>query len=219
MAAKRTDQKRILVVDDHPVFRDGLARLIEQEGDLSVCGTTDNASDAMRMVETMKPDLVSVDISLTGKNGIELLKTVKAMHPELKALVFSMHDEALYAERALRAGALGYVMKGAPVEVVIGAIRRVLAGDIYLSESMSDSLLKISINGAPGLASPLRSLSDRQLEVLELFGRGNSSKVIAEKLKLSVKTVEVHRQNIKQKLGLGSALEFMRYAVRWVEQN
>lgn len=214
-----SNPKKLLIVDDHPIFREGLVQVLSQESGLAICGKASNAATAMELANSMKPDLAIVDISLGGKSGIELLKTLRATNPEIPVLVLSMHDEMLYAERALRAGAMGYLMKGEPVEAVLEAIKKVLSGQLYLSKAMSDSLIKNSIKSSDGHAYPLDGLSDRQLEILELFGHGNSSRAIANKLKLSVKTVETHRENIKQKLGLKSALELTRYAVRWVDQQ
>src|ERR1700722_20806911 len=210
-------RSRILIVDDHPLVRSGLRLLIDCEHDLSVCGEAANADEAMRLLEQHKPDLLIVDLSLKESSGLELIKRIKAKHPDAKMLVSSMFEESLYAERVLNAGALGYVHKQEGMERVIEAIRCVLSGRVWLSTAMSDRMLRrMTISQAPPTQSPVHTLSDRELEVFELIGRGRSTKDIAKQLHLSVKTVETHREKIKAKLGLVSGAELTRAAVQWI---
>lgn len=209
---------KILLVDDHPIVRQGLAELIEQEDDLVICGEAQSGFEALQAIATAKPDLAMVDISLQGTNGLELIKQIKAGHSDVPVLVLSMHDETLYAERALRAGARGYVMKEEATARLITAIRRVLSGEIYLSERMSARLLSRFVDGGPQTGgSAMERLSDRELEVFELIGRGLSTRRIAEELHLSIKTIESHREHIKEKLKLESSQELMRHAMQWVQ--
>jgi DNA-binding NarL/FixJ family response regulator len=208
---------RLFVVDDHPIVRGGLVELINKEPGLEVCGEASNAQDAMQMVAKVKPSLVIVDVSLDGTNGIELIKNLSARHPSLPILAFSMHDEVIYAERALRAGAKGYIMKQEPAEKLMTAIQRALKGQIALSENMSSRLLGQFV-GAPTQVqnvSPVDRLSDRELEVLQLMGKGLSTTQIADQLFLSVKTIETYREHLKQKLKLNSGQELLRYAIEW----
>lgn len=209
---------RILVVDDHPMMRQGLAALINNEKDLSVCGEAESAAQAMDSIGTAKPDLVIADITLPDKSGLELIKDALAVHPGLRILVVSMHDESLYAERVLRAGGRGYIMKQEGGKRLMDGIRQVLAGQIYVSEKISKRILEIfsgQRNTSGG--SPVEKLTDREFEVFQLIGEGKGTRDIAEKLHLSVKTVEVHRLHIKEKLEIKSAGELIRFAVRWVE--
>ena len=209
---------RIVVVDDHPLLRKGLVLSLEVETDLTVCGQASNAEDALSVVEAENPDLVLVDISLPGMSGLELIKQIHAIRPTMKTLVVSRHDESLYAERAIRAGAKGYVMKLEASDVMVKAVRRVMNGGIYVSEEINERLLLGMASGHETLAqSPLEVLSDRELEVFELTGRGYGTRDIAERLHLSVKTVESYRARIKTKLNLDSAAELMQHAVQWVE--
>ncbi len=210
--------KKILIVDDHPLMRKGLALSLEAESDLTICGQVADAEEAMDALEKLDPDLAIVDISLPGMSGLELIKHMQALRPELRTLVVSRHDEALYAERAIRAGARGYVMKLEAGEMIVKAVRRVLAGGIYVSEEINERLLLGLAAGRQELAqSPLEVLSDRELEVFELTGRGLGTREIAERLHLSVKTVESYRARIKDKLNLKTAAELMQHAVQWVE--
>ena len=210
--------ERILIVDDHPLMRKGLALSIDAEPDLSVVSQAEDAEQAMEAIDEAAPDLAIVDISLPGMSGLELLKHMQALRPELLVLVVSRHDEALYAERAIRAGARGYVMKLEAADVIVKAIRRVLNGGIYVSDEINERLLLGIARGRESLAkSPLEVLSDRELEVFELTGRGRSTREIAEKLHLSIKTVESYRARIKDKLTLSNAAELMQHAVNWVE--
>jgi DNA-binding NarL/FixJ family response regulator len=213
-------RRRVLVVDDHPIMREGLRQLINHEADLMVCGDSADAAEAMSLICSARPDLVLADISLPGKSGLEMIKDIRAQHPDLPVLVLSMHDEALYAERVLRAGARGYIMKQEGGRKLIQAIQQVLAGQIFVSERMSAKILEI-FSGRRGKAtsSPVELLTDREFEVFQLIGKGLSTSRIAEQLHLSVKTVEVHRLHIKEKLKLKTAPELIRFAVRWVESE
>jgi DNA-binding NarL/FixJ family response regulator len=214
-------KQRIFLVDDHPITREGLARLINHERDMEVCGHANTAAKAVTDIEPLKPDLVVVDVSLTtGASGLELIKDLGARHPRLRMLALSTHDEALYAERALRAGAKGYVMKQEPTEKVMAAIRQVLAGGIFLSDAMKDRLLrKITQSGSAPSASEIERLSDRELEVYRLIGQGRGTRQIADELHLSMSTVETYRTHIKEKLHLASAPELVRRAVEWVHSQ
>lgn len=210
----------ILIVDDHPILRSGLAQTLGEELDLAVTAEAGSAEEAMQRLEASPVDLALVDISLAGgASGIELIKHMQERWPEVKVLVVSRHDESLYAERAIRAGARGYVMKLRAGEEIVKAVRRVLDGRIYVSEDVKDRLLMgLAAGGASSvMASPLELLSDRELEVFELTGRGLSTREIAERLHLSPKTVESYRARTKSKLDLDSATELTRHAVRWVE--
>jgi DNA-binding NarL/FixJ family response regulator len=219
MAAKnKNSAQRILIVDDHPMMRTGLAQLIGNEDDLKVCTEADNAGQALDAVAKQKFELALVDISLPDKNGLELIKDIRALKPDLPILVLSMHDEMIYAERVLRAGARGYIMKQEGGQKILAAIRQVLAGKVYVSEKMSARILEnFSGNQTENPGSPVRRLSDREFEVFQLIGQGIGTRDIAGRLHLSVKTVEVHRANIKEKLQLTTATELVRYAVRWLD--
>lgn len=208
---------RILLVDDHPLMRKGLAITLDAETDLKVVAQADSAEDALEFLSSNPVDLAIVDISLPGMSGLELVKHLSAIHPGLPVLVVSRHDESLYAERALRAGARGYVMKLEAADVIVDAARRVLRGGVYVSPEISDRLL-LGMAAGTNLAinTPFDVLSDRELEVFEMTGRGLGTRDIAEKLHLSVKTVESYRARIKTKLGLTTAAEFMQHAVQWV---
>ncbi|MDD5140295.1 MAG: response regulator transcription factor [Verrucomicrobiales bacterium] len=219
-SAAAQNRKRIFIVDDHPMMRQGLAQLIGAEPDLTVCGEAENAGAALAAISTLKPELVLADISLPGKNGLELIKDFQAMQPGLPVLVISMHDESLYAERVLRAGGRGYIMKQEGGKKLMQAIRQVLSGQIYVSEKMSASILETFSGRRPGTEnSPMEKLTDREFEVFQLISQGKGMREIAEQFHLSVKTVEVHRTNIKAKLKLKSASELMRFAVRWSESQ
>jgi DNA-binding NarL/FixJ family response regulator len=221
MATKpKAPPKRILIVDDHPMMRTGLAQLIDNEPDLKVCAEADTAGQAIDIVAKQKFDLALLDISLPDKSGLELLKDIRSLRPELPILVVSMHDEMVYAERVLRAGGRGYIMKQEGGVKFLSAIRQVLAGQVYVSQNMSSRILEVFSGRQPDyFGSPVRKLSDREFEVFQFIGQGIGTRVIAEKLHLSVKTVEVHRANIKEKLALKTATELVRYAVRWVDSE
>lgn len=211
--------KRILIVDDHPVVRQGVRHMLEQEADLRVCAEAESAGEALQALQKHKPDLAIVDISLKGTDGLELTKWIRAQDEDLPILVLSMHDENLYAERVLRAGAHGYLMKAEVGDKIIAAVRKVLAGEIYLSEKVGQSILhEVSGRGGPLDASPIRHLSDRELEVFRLIGQGHGTREIANLLHLSVKTIETYRAHIKEKLGLTNATQLVRYAAQWVGQ-
>jgi DNA-binding NarL/FixJ family response regulator len=212
----RPKQHRIVIVDDHPIVRQGLVQLIDQEDDLHICGQAEDAQQAMQAIHALKPNLVIVDVSLKTGSGIDLIKDIKTQFPSLPVLTLSMHDEALYAERALRAGARGYIMKQEAPEEVVSAIRRVLAGTVYVSPGMAAKMVG-RITAGPGEkgTSPVDRLSDRELEVFRLIGEGYGTREMAEKLYLSVKTIETYRAHIKEKLNLQDANELLRAAIRW----
>ncbi|MCX7826015.1 MAG: response regulator transcription factor [Verrucomicrobiae bacterium] len=212
-------KKRILLVDDHPLLRQGITQLINDQADLVVCGEAEDRPGAMAAAEASQPDLAVVDISLKDQSGLELIKDFKARFPEMLTLVLSMHDESLYAERALRAGARGYIMKREASEKVLEAIRHVLDGGVYVSNKTAASILD-KVTGRPGASahSALDVLSDREMEVLALIGKGYGSQQIAKQLHLSVKTVEAHRANIKCKLNLRSGSELLQRAIGWAQQ-
>jgi DNA-binding NarL/FixJ family response regulator len=213
-------KKRVLIVDDHPVFRFGLAGLISEQTRLEVCGHADSAPLALDAMRRLKPDIVLVDLSLRGTNGIELIKLMKAEEPDLPVLVISMHNEAVFGMRALKAGALGYVMKAEAMNHVAEAIFKVLQGKIYVSPEFAEKLIFKAVQSAEaGAGSPVDALSDRELEVLQQLGRGGSTRSIAEALHLSVKTIETHRAHIKEKLGLQDSEEMVKFAIDWVAQQ
>jgi len=209
----------VMIVDDHPMMREGLRQLIAQSDDLEVCCEAENAAMALQQIEKGRPDLAIVDISLKESSGLELIKDLRIRQPGLPLLVLSMHDESLYAERVLRAGGQGYLMKHEGGEKIMAAIRQVLSGRIYLSEKMSDRMIGQAAgkNASPAAGPSVDRLSDREFEVFQLIGCGRTTREIAEKLHISIKTVEVHRVNVKQKLSLATAPELIRFAVRWVE--
>jgi DNA-binding NarL/FixJ family response regulator len=211
-----SDSAQIVIVDDHPIVRHGLAQLINDEPGLNVCGSAANPAEALEVLEQQVPDLVIVDLSLGDDSGLDLLKTLHSQRPELPVLVLSMHDEAYYADRVLRAGAMGYIMKQEAAEQMISAIHQVLSGKVYLSESMAASMLtRLVGRRVVRGGTPVDHLTDRELQVLGLIGKGLGTRQIAEKLHLSVKTVENHREHIKAKLKLRTSAELVRYAVRW----
>jgi DNA-binding NarL/FixJ family response regulator len=219
-AEPKAKKRTILLVDDHPLFRRGMGALLDSQDDLQVSGEAENSGGALDAIRRQRFDLVIVDIGLRGSaNGIELMKSIKAEHPDLPVLMVSMYDETLYAERALRAGARGYVMKREALDCVLGAIRDVLRGEIYISPSMSKRMIFDHIHGSGEARSAVERLSDRELEIFQLIGEGRDMHEIAEVLHLSKKTVEAHRANIKEKLGVSSAREVVRYASQWVNQQ
>lgn len=223
MAAKKktkSDKNRVYLVDDHPIVRQGLIKLIEQEAGLEVCGEAGSVSEALPAIQEHEPDVVLVDISLEDSNGLELIKTIDDLGLQIPTLVLSMHDESLYAEHALKAGASGYVMKQAAATTLVSAIEKVLDGEIYVSKTMSSQMLKMAFrSGGEKSRSGTEALSLRELEVFELIGRGNSTREIAEQLNLSVKTIETYRAHIKDKLHLRSGTELMQKAIHWVENE
>jgi DNA-binding NarL/FixJ family response regulator len=211
------DAKRIVIVDDHPLFRKGLEQLIHSDGAFAICGEASSAPEAMDVIRKLDPDLAIVDLSLPGANGIELIKNIRAEFPKLPILVLSMHDESLYALRALRAGAEGYVMKHEAMANVIHAIHDVFNGRPYLSPAMAAQVITKFAHGASeGETDAVDRLSDRELEILELIGKGNDVRQIAKLLHLSPKTVETHRAHIKDKLDLKNSREVARFALQWL---
>lgn len=216
----RKPKIKVLLVDDHPILRAGLGRLINQEADMMICGEAEDGATAFDLVGTLNPDIAVIDISLKGSNGIELVKNLKARYPELPTMVLSMHDESLYAERALRAGSLGYIMKEEAIEQVLVAIRKVLQGEIFLSEKMKSKMLQQMASGkGKVVSSPIEQLTDRELEVFRLIGEGCSTRQIAGQLHLSVRTVEAYREYIKSKLNLKNATELVQHAFHWVHHE
>jgi DNA-binding NarL/FixJ family response regulator len=212
---------KVMLVDDHPIVRHGLSLLIAQEPDLELCGEASTAVETLDALKVIMPDIILVDISLQGSSGIELTKAIRDSYPHLPVLILSMHDETLYAERALRSGARGYVMKQESAETVLRAVRCVLGGDVYLSEKLASSLLKEAVCGQRAELDRfgIEMLSDRELEIFELIGRGMATRTIAERLKLSVKTIETHRSHIKQKLNLTTSAELVHRAFHWIEAS
>ncbi|MGA2233802.1 MAG: response regulator transcription factor [Tepidisphaeraceae bacterium] len=211
---------RVLIVDDHPMIREGLASMLATQPDIEFCGEAETAAQALEMIPLKRPGIVIADITLPGKSGIELIKDIVAMYPEVSTLAVSMHDESVYAERVLRAGARGYIMKKEGGKRIIEAIRKVAAGDVAVSEKMSAQILRI-FSGRPGgdADSPVRQLTDREFEVFELIGRGLGTAQMAVELHISAKTVEVHRAHIKEKLQIKSGTELIAYAARWSEST
>lgn len=208
---------RIMIVDDHPFLRRGLAEFIEDETGMMVCGQASGITEAVQSLEQVGPDVLVVDLKLKDGSGFELIKQVKAMNRIIRMLVLSMYDETMYAERALRAGAMGYITKEEASDKVVDAIRQILRGEIYLSDQMSVRMLKDVASGRPRrVGSPLESLSDRELEVFELIGHAQGTRQIANRLHLSIKTIETHRESIKRKLALHGNLELIRSAMHWV---
>src|SRR5579872_321319 len=210
-------ETRVLIVDDHPFMRRGLAQTINDQPGLEVCGEAGSVAEALRIMESTNPHLAVVDISLGNESGIELIQAIREKWPETKVLVSSMHDETLFAERALRAGALGFVNKGEPPDVFVAALQRVNSGQIYLSERMTNRMLdQVLTDKVEVSRSPIEGLSNRELEVFEMIGKGMATKQIAAKLGLSPKTIETYREHIKQKLNLANSTELTRNAVQWV---
>jgi DNA-binding NarL/FixJ family response regulator len=209
--------RKVVIVDDHPIVRQGLAQLISQESDLQVVGEADGARTAIEVLERVAPDAVIVDLMLKDSSGIDLIKDIKAKSPEARILVVSMHDEAVYAERALRAGAHGYIMKQEATNAVLNALRKVLGGDVYVSEEVVSRMLRRMVGGRA--SDGIERLSDRELEVFQGIGQGLSVSEIADKLKVSPKTVETYRAHIKEKLGLTGATDVLRVAVSWLERK
>lgn len=217
MPTTEQQQVRVLIVDDHPFMRRGLAQTINDMSDMVVCGEASDKAEGLQKVEELNPDLVVIDISLGDGSGIELIKEIKSRWPNTKMLVSSMHDESLFAERAIRAGALGFVNKGESSDIFVDALRKVKDGNTYLSSRMTDYILNQFVNSPEEpRKSRIDSLSDREIEVFELIGRGMITKQIAAKLELSPKTVETYREHIKMKLNLANGTELTRHAVQWV---
>lgn len=219
MSSQKLPSKNILIVDDHPIVRQGIKSLLASEPDLVVCGEAESSGDAFKQMRKLKPDVAIIDISLKGTDGLELTKALREMEESMPILIMSMHDEVLYAERALRAGANGYIMKDQVADNIVEAVRRVLKGDIYVSEGVRQRILR-GVRGIKDKNKPsVDRLSDRELEVFRLLGEGLGTRQIAEQLKLSIKTIETYRAHIKEKLNLSSGTELVRYAVQWVEHQ
>lgn len=213
-------KERVLVVDDHPLFRDRLAQIINHELDMEVCGEAEDVRQALEILQRARPDLVIVDISLPGTGGLELIKQSRALPLKTPILVLSMHDETLYAERAFRAGANGYITKRQPAGEIVTAIRRVLAGEVYLSaEMMAGALSNLPHGGIKNVPRPIDRLTDRELEVLELIGRGRTTREIAATLQLGVATIDTYRARIKEKMNFRHAVELQHFAVRWHKER
>lgn len=214
----RKAKYRVFLVDDHPIVRHGLTQLINREPDLMVCGESEDGSKALTAISIAKPDVVVVDLTLKRSSGFSLIKNLNALDPQLFILVLTIHEESLYAERCLRAGAKGYLMKEAAMEYVLLAIRRILSGQVYLSEEMQSKLFRASGKRSENvITSPLERLSDRELEVFRLLGQGIGTRQIAKLLRLSISTVESHRARIKEKLDVKNGTELLQHAVKWVE--
>jgi DNA-binding NarL/FixJ family response regulator len=219
-AKKNETKTQILLVDDHPIVRDGLTTIINHQRDLNVCGGADDAHQALKAISELKPDIVVVDISLKNSDGIELTKSIKAKYPKLRVLVLSVHDESIYAERALRAGARAYLMKEVVSENIVKAIRSVSKGEIYVSDTISKKFLhKIAGDKATTTKTPVENLSDREFEIFRLIGEGYKASQIAKKLHLSVKTIETYRERLKEKLNITDASKLLRYAIKWVSSD
>jgi len=211
---------KVVIVDDHPLFRERLAQLINHEPDMEVTGEADTAEDAIQLIRNTSPDLAIIDITLKGSSGLELIKSIKALSIGVPVLVLSMHEESLYAERALRAGATGYITKHQAADEVLSAIRRVLAGEIYLSEKMTSGFLKsLTSAGVKTISRAIDRLTDRELEVLDLIGRGQTTRQIADKLQLGIATVDTYRARIKEKMNFRNAAELQHFAIRWVRER
>lgn len=220
MNKQSPEKNRIFLVDDHAMFREGLRQLIDREPDLTVCGDAAEAETALQEIRKLKPDLVVVDITLGGTSGIDLIKAIKNENEDFPVLVVSMHDESLYAERALRAGAMGYVMKQEPAKTVKTAIRKVLGGDMHLSEKMASSVITKFMRGSDEVPpSPLEKLSDRELEVFQMLGMGKGVREIAEEMNVTIPTVNSFRNRIKEKLQLKSSTEVMLHAIHWSRED
>lgn len=221
VAAPTAHRHRVFLVDDHPIFRNGLRRLIDGEADLCVCGECGHADHVLSAVAEFQPDIVLMDIALDGVNGIELTKSIRQTNAQVRVIMLSMHDESLYAERALRAGAEGYLMKHEPPEVVLQAIRRVVRGELSVSDAVASQIMHGLVQRPARTVARfgIEWLSDRELEVLELAGQACSTRETAERLHISIKTVETHKANIKGKLRIKTAAALTRYAVQWVEKR
>ncbi|MGA8478905.1 MAG: response regulator transcription factor [Chthoniobacterales bacterium] len=211
---------RVVVVDDHPLFRERLCQLINNEPDMEICGEAESAQPALQIIRETAPNLAIVDITLKTSSGLELIKSIRALSIGVPVLVLSMHDESLYAERALRAGAMGYITKSQEAAQILLAVRSVLNGKIYLSEETTSGFLKsLTATGGKAVARPLDRLTDRELQVLDLIGRGRTSRDIAELLKLGVATVDTYRARIKEKMNFRNGMELQHFAIRWLSER
>ncbi|HTY85926.1 MAG TPA: response regulator transcription factor [Candidatus Acidoferrum sp.] len=212
--------KRIFIIDDHAMFRDGLRRLIDLEPDLKVCGDASDGIEALRQMSNNPPDLVIVDISLDSTSGLDLIKSIKRDHEDMPVLVVSMHSESLYGDRALRAGAMGYVMKSEPATTVVAAIRKVLSGNVHISESMATLVVSKFVKGEPDqIPSPLEALSDRELEVFRMLGQGKGTREIAQEMKVAIPTISSFKNRIKEKLKFKNSTEMILFALQWFRQE
>jgi DNA-binding NarL/FixJ family response regulator len=218
VSANQPRRTRILIVDDHPIVRLGIRQMLAPESDLEVCGEAESAAAATQLMASARPDLAIVDLSLREGTGLDLIRALRESAPTLPVLVLSMHDETLFAERVLRAGARGYIMKREAITGLVGAIRQVLAGRIYVSEQLAQAVLERLGHAGAATDNSLATLTDRELEVFDLIGRGLSTAVIAEQLAVSVKTIETYRSNIKTKLNLKDATDLIRFAATWAER-
>lgn len=217
---KSSKRFQILLVDDHPIVRDGLAESINREADMNVCAVAEDRTTALKAIEGAQPDLAIVDLTLRNSSGLDLIKDIRARWPEVLVLVVSMHEETVYAERAIRAGARGYITKQQATHDILSAIRRVLSGEIYLNQSTSASLLQRLTSGTKSSGgSPAERLADRELQVFELTGKGLNTKEIAEQLKIDTKTVETYRLRIKEKLGLATGSQLLQTAIQWLKER
>lgn len=222
MQRSRTSEKsvkRLVLIDDHPIMRHGLAQLIRAEEGLDVIGEAGSAREGLEVIGRLKPDLAVIDLTLPDKNGLELVKDIRALHPSTQCIVLSMHDETLYGERSLRAGARGYVMKEEAADHLVTAIHKVISGGLYVSESLNARMLEQVTGASRSKATGMDALTDRELEILSLIGSGVPTKNIAAQLSISARTVEAHRAHIKEKLGMSDGASLVRYAVQWVESR
>ncbi len=209
---------RVLIVDDHPIVRQGIKMLLDQEPDMLVCGEAESAAEALANIEKSKPDVAIVDLTLKESSGLDLIKDIKIRYPKLSVLVLSMRDETFYAERVLRAGALGYITKEEGTEKVVEGIRRILDGEVYVSEKLSARIVKEWVSGGVGATEPsIEKLTDREMQVFELIGNGLPTREIAKKLHISVKTIDSHREHIKDKLNIDNAADLLKHAIQWVQ--
>jgi DNA-binding NarL/FixJ family response regulator len=213
-------KSKVLLLEDHAIVRQGLAMLIDDEPDLMVCGGAETLAQVEALIPELQPDIVVADISLGEENGLDIIKLLRDKHPDLPVLALSMHDEALYAERALRAGAKGYIMKKEAMDKVMTAIRKILSGDVYISDKMASRMVRKLVDPAEATgATPMEKLTDREFEVFSLIAQGIGPSQIAQRLSVSVKTIETHREHIKEKLGLKSGTELTRFALRWTMEE
>jgi len=219
-SAEASPRTRILIVDDHPIVRQGIEMLISEEPDMSVCGEAESVREALEAIEQTMPDVAIVDLSLKESSGLELIKDIQIRYPKLLVLVLSMRDESFYAERVLRAGARGYITKEEGTERVIEGIRRILEGEIYLSDKLASKMINKFVAGQAGSSRfSINNLTDREIEVFELIGSGLATREIADELHVSRKTVESHREHIKEKMKLNSATELLKHAIQWVQYH
>ncbi len=218
-AKSRQKNCRILIVDDHPVVRYGLSQAIAKQPDLTVCGEAGNVAEALQLAKSTAPNVAIVDLSLEGESGLRLIEQIKALYPDTKMLVSSIHDEAVYAPRALRAGAMGYIEKGEPIEKILEAVRQILKGELYLNPRVGSRLLQRAAVGKPLDHDPTQMLSNRELEIFEMVGQGMTVNEIARRLQVSPKTIESHRRNIRTKLNLKNSAQLTHRAINWVREQ